>query len=339
MAIRPTIIAAAIAISATAPAQAGDLASGWNWLAKTNEIQTEGAVWNDRIGDGKDRWKTGGLTQSYIFPERIFSRSPWFKDRASALEINGRGVVMTPDDTSDTGIDSKDRPYAQYAGVGLHLRSIARPRRLSAGLALQEEARIGIEAGWQGEPLPLFDIQSSLHDMAGTGGTAANLSNSIDGEALVNLEARHTWRLHWQAPGRDIELAPFAQASLGMRENNLRFGADLIAGSALEGRTWGNDLATGALLAGASMPRKGFNWTLFSGADLGFVASDAFLDGGFAAGGPSVPREKVVARVRGGVLLEYDNLGIGFSLNWLSKEFRGQSDGQLIGAIQIKYRF
>jgi hypothetical protein len=339
MPIRPAIIAAALAVLAAVPAWAGDTATGWDWLAKTNEIQTEGAIWNDRLGDGKDRWKTGGLTQSYIFPERIFSREPWFEGRASALEINGRVVVMTPDNTAETGINGDDRPFAQYAGIGLHLRSIARPRPLAPGVALQEEGKIGVEAGWQGDPLPLFDIQDSLHDLAGTDGTAANLPNTIDGEVLVNLEARQTWRLHWEAPGRDVELAPFAQASLGMRENSLRLGADLIVGSALEGRTWGTDLATGSLLAGASVPRKGVNWTTFTGADVGFVASDAFLDGGFAVDGPSVPRKKLVARVRGGVLLEYDNLGIGFSLNWLGKEFRGQSDGQMVGTIQIKYRF
>jgi hypothetical protein len=155
----------------------------------------------------------------------------------------------------------------------------------------------------------------------------------------VNLEGRHTWRLHWEKPERDIELAPFAHASLGMRENSLRVGADLIVGSALEGRTWGNDLGTGALLAGASMPRKGFHWAAFAGADLGYIASDAFLDGGFAVDGPSVPRNDPVFRARGGILLEYDNLGVGFSLNWLGKEFRGQPSGQVIGAVQIKYRF
>jgi len=268
MPIRPSVLATAVLLAA-APAHAGEPADGWGWLAQTDEIQTEGAFWNDRLGDGNDRWKTGGLTQSYTFPERIFSREPWFEGRASALELNGRAVVMTPDNTANTGIDSRDRPYAQYAGVGLYLRTIARPKPLDFGLSMQDELRVGIEAGWQGDPLPLFDIQESLHDMAGTGGTAANLSNSIDSEMLVNLEARQTWRFHRDSPRHDVELAPFVQTSLGMRENSLRIGADLIAGSALEGRTWGNDLATGALIAGASMPRKGFNWTTFAGADLG----------------------------------------------------------------------
>lgn len=336
---RPSMIAAAFLVLAAGPVRAEDAAEGWKWLATTNEIETHGAIWNDRIGDGKDRWKSGGLTQSVILPEHVFSDQPWFEGRASALELNGRAVVMTPDNTADAKANPNDRPYAQYAGVGLYLRSIARPRPLGPGLALQNEVRVGIEAGWQGDPLPLFDVQNGIHAMTGLAKTSANPTNTIDSEFLVNLEGRHTWRLHWDGPQRDVELTPFVQGSLGMRETSLRVGADLIVGDALEGRTWGNDLATGALLAGASMPRKGFHWTFFTGADLGYVASDAFLDGGFAANGPSVPRERLVPRARAGVLLEYDKLGVGYSLNWLGKEFRGQPGGQVIGALQIKYRF
>jgi len=332
--------AALVAIAAAAPiaAHAGDMDAGWDWLATTNEIQTEGIFWNDRYGDGKDRWKTGGITQAYIFPEHIFGQETWFGGRASALELNVRALLITPDDTSFKGVDGDDRPYAQYAGAGLYLRSITRPRALTPVAAVQTEDRIGVEAGWQGDPLPLFEVQDAFHGMAGTGGDAGNLSNTIDGEFLLNLEARRTWRFHLDGSGRDLEFAPFVQTSLGMRENSLRVGGDFFVGSALEGRTWGSDLATGAVMAGASMPRKGFNWNVFFGGDVGYIASDAFLDGGFAGDGPSVPRRDIVGRARAGLLLEYDNLGIGFSLNWLGQEFRGQSNGQMVGAIQLKYR-
>ena len=332
--------AALVAIAAAAPVQshAGEFAAGWDWLATTNEIQTEGVFWNDRYGDGKDRWKTGGITQAYVFPEHIFSRGNWFKGRASALELNVRALVITPDDTSFKGVNGDDRPYAQYAAAGIYLRSITRPKALTPVVAMQAEDRIGVEAGWQGDPLPLFDVQNSLHSVAGTNGNAGNLSNTIDGELMVNLEARRTWRFHIDGTGRDLEFAPFVQTSLGMRENSLRAGGDFFIGSALAGRTWGADLATGAVMAGASMPRQGFNWTVFFGGDVGYIASDAFLDGGFAADGPSVQRRDIVGRARAGLLLEYDNLGVGFSLNWLGKEFRGQSNGQMVGAIQLKYR-
>ncbi len=329
----------ALAIVPATPAPAGDLERGWAWLADTTRIETQGLFWNDRLGDGEDRWKSGGLTQSYILPERRLADESWFADRASALEFNLRGLVMTPDDTSFRGANPKDRPYAQYAAAGLYLRSIARPREALPGTGLQTEDRIGVEFGWEGDPLPLFDIQSAIHGLAGTGGNIGNRQNTIDGGFLANLEARRTWRLHRDMADRDIELAPFVQTSLGMRENSLRAGADLLIGSALEGRTWGADLATGAMIAGESMHRQGVHWTLFTGADAGYVASDVFLDGGPEGDGPSVGRRDTTARLRAGILLEHGRVGIGFSLNWLSPEFQGQQEGQTIGTIQLKVRF
>ncbi len=333
--IRASLVA--IAVAAPVQSHAGEFAAGWDWLATTNEIQTEGVFWNDGLGDGKDRWKTAGITQSYVFPEHIFSEENWFGGRASAVELNLRALLITPENIWSFRVN--DRPYAQYAAAGLYLRSITRPTALTPEAAIQAEDRVGIEVGWQGEPLPLLDIQGWFHNMAGGTPATTGFPNTIDGELLVNLEARRTWRFHIDGTERDLEFAPFVQTSLGMRENSLRAGGDFFIGSALAGRTWGADLATGAVMAGASVPRKGFNWTVFFGGDVGTIASDAFLDGGFAADGPSVQRREIVGRARAGLLLEYDNLGVGCSLNWLGKEFRGQSNGQMIGAIQLKYRF
>jgi len=213
----PTVLRTALRTAATASIVAAGCASaqaegptavggsartaGWDWLAKTNEIQTEGVVWNDRFGDGKDRWKTGGLTQSYVFPEHIFSDQNWFEDRASALELNVRALLMTPDNTAYEGVNSNDRPYAQYAAAGIYLRSTARPDLLSPTLSVQEEARIGVEVGWQGDPLPLFELQNGVHDATWMAGDAASLANIIGSEMLVNVEGRHTWRYHLDRHG------------------------------------------------------------------------------------------------------------------------------------------
>ena len=72
---------------------------------------------------------------------------------------------------------------------------------------------------------------------------------------------------------------------------------------------------------------------------MGVVASDALLDGGFGGSGPSVEREVVTARARAGVMIEYEDLAVSYSLTWLSPEFRGQPSGQVIGAVQIKIDF
>ena len=63
-------------------------------------ICIEGAIWNDRFGDGRDRYKSGGLTQSWLIPERRLTDMQWFEGRASGVEIQARGFVATPDNTN-----------------------------------------------------------------------------------------------------------------------------------------------------------------------------------------------------------------------------------------------
>ncbi len=332
-------VAGMMAAAVAAKAHAGAVEAGWEWLANTNEIEPQGVIWNDYLGDGKDRWKTGGISQSFLFPEAIFERGRWFPGRASALEINVRALAMTPDNTSTDTPDPKDRPYAQYAAAGVYLRTIARPRPLGPALWRQDELRLGVEIGWQGEPLPLFDVQDGIHAMTGTDGGSGKRARTIPGEVLANLEGRQTWRFHFEGAARDVEFAPFVQGSAGMRENALRLGGDLFLGTALEGRTWGYEPATGAMIAGTMSPRPTPQLTFFAGGDVGFVASDAFLDGGVTVDGASVPRRTVVPRARAGALLDWGRMAFAFSLNWLGREFRRQPEGQVVGAFQIKYRF
>ncbi|NIP74474.1 MAG: hypothetical protein GTN90_00140, partial [Xanthomonadales bacterium] len=65
-----------------------------------------------------------------------------------------------PDNTAAAVADADDRAFAQYAGMGLFLRSFSPPAPAPgdlgvSGLLLQTDDRVGIELGWQGEPLPL----------------------------------------------------------------------------------------------------------------------------------------------------------------------------------------
>ncbi|NIP75914.1 MAG: DUF2219 family protein, partial [Xanthomonadales bacterium] len=107
------------------PASAGGFGAedGWDWLASSREIRGATLVWNDGLGDGEDRWKTGGLSQSVILPESRLAGTPWIDGQASALEVTLRALLMTPDNTAAAVADADDRAFAQYAGMGLFLRS------------------------------------------------------------------------------------------------------------------------------------------------------------------------------------------------------------------------
>ena len=314
---------------------AGTASDGFRWLSETEEIYREGTIWNDWLGDGNDRYKSAGLTQSWVIPESRISEERWIDGHASALELQIRGFIATPDNTEIGGAPG-DRPFAQYAAAGAYLRTVERPRRIGAQTMYWQETRAGVEIGYQGEPLPFFEIMESIH---GQGGVLVTPTNTIDGELLANLEARQTLRIHMDLSDSDLEFAPYVQASVGMRENSARLGMDVIYGEDLEGRTWNHDPAIGTMMPGASGPSKGFYWALWFGGDVGYVATDAFLDGGFDGDGPSVRKERVTTRFRTGFLFGYDPVAIAYSVTWLSPEFANQPQGQLVGALTVKYRF
>lgn len=327
--------AALIKVLGGTTAWAGSSFDGFRWLSENDEILREGIIWNDRIGDGKDRYKSGGVTQSWVIPESRLFNGALIPGQASYLEIQGRGLVMTPDNVSIGGIHG-DRPFAQYASLGAFLRTYSPPVEAGMITTRAVEDRVGLELGLVGDPLPVFEIQELIHN---NGGFRFRDGKVLDSEVLLNFEARRTVRWHAELNDTDLEFAPYASISAGMRENSLRVGGDIIYGSSLEGRTWNIDPAVGALIPGGSMRREGSNWLMWLGGDVGAVASDAFLDGGFNGNSASVPREEFLARVRVGFMFEYENVALTYSMTWLSEEFEDQSHSQVIGAIGLKYRF
>lgn len=330
---RSFFTAAALCAALPAFADDQDIADTFTWVSETEDILGEGMIWNDRLGDGQDRYKTGGMTQSWLLPESVFSDGNWIDGHAAAIEFQGRGFIVTPNNTSNPA--ANDRPFAQYVGVGAYLRTFGAPKNYGADTTLSVEHRAGIEVGLVGEPLPLFELQEALHG----NGIGRNSANTLDTEVLVNAEVKRTYRWHTDLDATELEVAPYAQGSFGMRENSARIGADLITGSSLKARTWNHEPAIGALIAGGSAPRDGIHWASWVGGDIGYIASDAFLDGGFNGSGPSTARTEVTARVRAGIMVEYNDFAASYSLAWLSPEFEAQPEGQLVGGFQIKYRF
>lgn len=330
---RLLVAAMAAGLGFGAVAEAGTARDGYRWLSANEEVLREGVIWNDAIGDGKDRYKSGGVTHGWVIPDVRFTQNPWYDDRVAAVELQLRGFVATPENTENPA--AGDRPFAEYAAAGLYLRTIGLPETVGPALTLSTEDRIGFELGALGGPVPFFEIQDFLHN----GSVNVTPATELDGQLLVNLEGRRTWRYHQQLNDTDLEIAPFIQASAGMRENSIRVGGDVIYGSSLEGRLWNMDMATGAMIPGGSAPRTGPNIMVWLGADVGYVASDALLDGGFFAEGPSVDHEPITGRVRAGIMYEMDEVALAYSLTWLSEEFEGQAHSQVIGALTLKLRF
>ena len=330
---RRPALAALATLAATAAHADEATPDTYTWMHETRDVMGEGLLWNDRLGDGRDRLKTGGLTQSVLLPESLFSDDPWFGGRAAAVELQGRVLAITPDFLAG-GV----RPHAQYAGAGIYLRTFGEARPV-AGAQLSVEDRVGIELGYRGDALPIFEIQDALHEGMGMAVPGRAPGSALDPAAHINAEARRTWRFATGFAGHDVDIAPFAALSAGTRENALRAGADVILGSSLAARTWNHDPATGALIPGGSAPREGAHWTVWAGGEVGLVASDALIEGEVGGLPGMADPAPVTARLRAGVQLEWSGIALTYSLAWLSPEVEHQDGGQLIGGVQLKVRF
>lgn len=265
---------------------------------------------NDVLGDGKDRWQSGSYTMSWLrgpgwtgsLPGRPFE----------ILEYRLGGAIISPAHGKGT-----DRRYVARSMLSLHT-----PFAAFGGT----EADLGLGLVWTGPANGLSDFQKSLHDLLHgptPQGADRQLPNHLYPMASAEL-ARPV------ALGR-AELRPFVEARAG-DETLLRLGADLAFGAREPGALWLRDEITGHRSIGiAGDPQPGIGFVI--GADVAHVFDSAW----FPADG--VTMEPTRTRLRAGVTTRLAGVGVFYGLTWLSKEFEGQPEAQLLGSLRLRMRF
>ncbi|MGZ9811142.1 lipid A-modifier LpxR family protein [Pseudoroseicyclus sp. H15] len=280
--------------------------------AQAAEWQTLGyahAFTNDYIGDGHDRWQSGAYTFS-----ALTGAGPALQERPGRLlEWRLRSQIVMP------WIGAVERPYATALSAAVIAHQAAGPLALSYGV---EATRMGPSTG-------LADGQIAFHERFGFApprGATSELPDQSHFGALVEA----AWPLSLGEAVGGATLRPFAAGRTGVEER-LRVGGDLVLGPALSGAMLVRDEVTGQLLP-AYGTAPGLALTV--GADIGTLADSAFLP----PGGPA-PAE-VPWRARAGLHWRAESgAGLFYGLTWLSPEFEGQREGQLVGSLSLTLRF
>lgn len=285
------------------PADAGFRLLGQGWLAT-----------NDSIGDGKDRWRSVSVTHGAIAGAEWMGRLP---DRpGQILEYRFRTEVIAP--ANLVAPDPADRRYAGVLSAGLH-------SHFALGRA---EARIGADLVAVGPQTGVARLHEGLHELFGLGEInpdAQRLENAVH----PTLSAEIGLPLALGARGM---LRPFADLRHG-DEDLLRLGFDLALGAVDDGALWLRDPVTGQRFVGIrGDAARGFY--LSAGADVAAVASSAWLP----EGGAAVARDSR-ARARLGLGYAGTRGDAFYGLTWLSKEFEGQDEGQVVGSVTLRLRF
>ncbi|MDD8022934.1 MAG: DUF2219 family protein [Paracoccaceae bacterium] len=269
--------------------------------------------YNDYFGDGEDRWQTGGYSLSVVrgtgwdgaLPTRPFD----------IMEYRFGGSIIAPSVLRNP--PAGDRRYVGRltgaANTYFDLRGI--------------ETRVGLGLTAVGPGTGIASLHKDLHDLFSAPRPVVaedQLPNKL--YPVISAEIGRGFDL---AGG---ELRPFAEARAG-DETYVRAGADFSFGARESGALWLRDDVTGQRYVGVS-GEGGENTSFVVGGDIARVFDSAYFP---SADGVDV--EKTRSRLRAGVSTRIGFVGVFYGLTWLSEEYVGQPEGQVVGGLRARVNF
>lgn len=267
---------------------------------------------NDFFGDGKDRWRTGGYVLSIVQGNEGYTGQEGFGD---LIEYRLGGQIITGSRKSGA---MGDRPYVGAVSVGAHTHFDYNAIGLSLGADVMA---IGPQTG-------LAEFQRKFHE-----GFEITLPPYIDEQLddgfFVNgtVQASKTYELSDR-----ITVRPFVEGLAGV-EGLVRVGGDVIVGEVGQTDMMLRDVVTGQLYRGTQGRELGL--TYMFGADVASVFDSSFLP---ADQGYTVSETR--ARARAGVLFQFaEDSSFFYGATYLSEEFEGQREGQVVGSIKLNFNF
>lgn len=301
--MRALIIAAICAIcSLHTPAMAQERSS----------IGTGRLFTNDYFGDGDDRWRTGSYVVSHVRSRQDYDGTA--HSFGDIIEYRFRGEIIAP----RAGIgDAGDRPYVGALSIGAHTHF---------GLAGMD-ASIGADVIAVGSQTGLDDFQNKFHDSLSL--PTPTQANQLENDVFLSATAE----LNQAVPiGHNATLRPFAEAQTGA-EDIVRIGGDLMFGSVGQSDLMLRDVVTGQLYRGTHGAGNGFSYVV--GADIAMVGGSVYLpeDRGYVA-------SDTRTRARAGVHYQAaQDISFFYGMTYLSEEYEGQPEGQLVGSLKLNFNF
>lgn len=299
----PVLAGLFLAVSAVPAVQAQDRVTlGWGRF-----------FYNDLLGDGRDRWQTGGYAVSILRGDRYDGTLP---DRpGQILEYRLAANIIAP--ASLTSPEPEDRRYAGILSLGLHTPFAWRGTEFSVGADLVitgPQNGVGRFQRWAHERLGL-DEPTVLDDQ---------IENGF--HPTLVAEAGRTFALGGG------QLRPFAELRAGA-ESLVRVGADLNFGVAGAKDLMVRDQTTGQRYRGvAGTVQPGVSLTL--GGDVAHVFSSVYLPDGEAA---DLRPDRY--RLRAGLNWQGKKSSLFYGLTYLSPEFDQQAEGQVVGGLSLHVKF
>lgn len=267
---------------------------------------------NDYLGDGRDRWRTGSYVFSHVRGQTPYEGAP--RPFGEIIEYRLRGEIIAPQaGNNGEGL----RPYVGALSLGAHTHFDLDGAQASFGA---DVTAIGPQTG-------LADFQERFHDAFNLAlpsqenqlGNAFYLSGTVAVTRILPL-------------GQYATIRPFAEAQLGV-EDIVRIGGDVIIGAVGQDDLMLRDVVTGQLYR--STTSKGAGPSFVLGADVAAIGDSAFLPEG-----DDYVASDTRTRARAGVHYQVsDDMSFFYGMTYLSEEFEGQPEGQVLGSLKLNFNF
>lgn len=301
------------------------------------------SVENDSLGGGTDQYYTSGVRLTYFNVNtqvpRVFET---LDDDVPGVDINETTStfysighnIYTPEDISIEQNQSKDRPWAAflYGSVGMVTALNHHIDELEATIGV-----VGPEA--LGKP-----IQRFVHNHVITSATnPRGWDNQLKFEPGLILSWDRRWPtlLAYDVGDYRFRAVPNVNLSLGNIYTYAGTGVMFTFGP-YKGYLQDTPPRVRPAPPGSGyfeVPDQDWSWYTFAGADGRAMARNIFLDGNTFEDSPSVDKKTFVGDLTAGLALAIGDYRLTYSVNMRSKEFYGQDDTSVFGALTLTTKF
>lgn len=287
-------------------------------LAEAGDKYTVGTArlfTNDFLGDGHDRWRSGGYGVSMMRSEQEWKGSLPY-DFGAMVEYRFRTDILAPANLVTGGVDG--RRYAGTLTFGMH----------SYFNRNAVDYNLGVDLVAVGPSTGVGRFHKVAHRLVGAPTPDVVLDNQMKDAIMPTLSGAVSRQF---LLGDNVSVRPFAGFRVG-DETFARIGADFIFGAIGQSDLWVRDVTTGHLVRAVFASEKGTSFVL--GGDVAWVEDSRYIP---ASDGISLTQTRV--RARAGVLWQGKKNSIFYGLTYLGKEFDEQPSGQIVGSVALRRRF
>lgn len=293
---------------------------------------------NDLFGRGTDRNYTNGIRIGWFDAGR---KPPGITDDLEhflpLLDVNDTTSVTyslghnlyTPEDIGSPELDPDDRPWAAFAYASMGMVT------LDDDYLDEYEITLGVVGPLAfGEP-----IQNTVHDIIGSP-EPRGWDNQLKNEpgAILSWQRRWPKSLRQDLAGTYLSLTPHVGLTAGNIYTYTNAGTTFKVSSRY-GR-W----ADKPLMVRPAIPGTGFfpkamgpYWEVFVALEGRAMGRNIFLDGNTFADSHSVDKKTLVGDLSAGITATWGKIRVGYTLVYRTREFAGQDDPQIFGAMSIGY--